>query len=167
MTNQEYMDVLKNHHTDDVRIKTRYNENSEMVIIYSVSTNAFYNKNLHEVPYVMKAHSIIEIRDGKLYMPVPNIMDRIIEGKLTASEYCNIIIGNEALMKIDGNMLPNQFTADLLYIPYYDDEAKSFQCETMGEIILYKSHKQYVDAIMKTAHEQFNQAAEKNLGTNI
>lgn len=155
MTNQDYMDLLETYsNSNNVFMKTEYNNNHNMSIDFYVCTGDHFKDKMN--PYIQMADQlkVIIISDGKLYMPMPNIMDRFMEYNMTVPEYRSLIKMNEGLIKNLQNKLVNQQNAEYLYIPSYD-EAESFQRELSGEIVLYESHKKYIHQIVKKGHDKY------------
>lgn len=168
MTNKEYMDLLEKYHDDPPKILVTYSDKLDISVF--INTENFskldkQNMGSWDLPGILDI-SIIEIVNGILYMPVPNIMDSLVTTGLSRSEHLRLIRNNVSLFKIEENRLPNHHNASQIKIPYYSDEAECFQRELMGEIVLYPTHVKYVEKIIEKAHSEYLSAYEKILGRN-
>lgn len=170
MTNKEYMDLLEKYHDSPVKIHIEYDNDAEPVIRHTITTFDFVKKdqkkNILGWTLTQSELNVIELVNGELCMPVPNIMDSMIETGLTSSEYLKLVKDNAALYRIGSNRLANSYTAHLIRLPYYEDEAECFQRELIGEMVLYHSHVKYVKKIIENAKKDFLSIHDRILGRN-
>lgn len=166
MTNQDYMDMLEKYASstdDNNKLVLTIDKNSSINI--QVFTNDFYADTGNPFDGGMQEYPIISIIDGALIMPLPNIMDVLIQ-KTSRRNITFVMRGNAEIIKAQGKE-KNQMSASDLYIPYYENEDERFQAELSGEIVLYETHLKYVNSIVQNAHGNYKKRMQETWDKRI